>query len=66
MATEPIKGGGKYVPGKLKMWKEHIKINFDGQDVPYDIEVLKYCNATAVLKVDSLYKQGENYHPHVE
>ena len=23
-----------------------------------------YCNATAVLKIDSVYKQGKNYHPH--
>ena len=22
-----------------------------------------YCNATAVLKIASVYKQGENYHP---
>ena len=22
-----------------------------------------YCNATAVLKIDSIYKQGKNYHP---
>ena len=24
-----------------------------------------YCNATVVLKIDSLYKQGKNYHPQV-
>ena len=34
LATEPIKG--KYVYGKLKTWKERIKTNFHGQDVPYD------------------------------
>ena len=22
-----------------------------------------YCNAMAVLKIDSVYKQGKNYHP---
>ena len=22
-----------------------------------------YCNATAVLKIDSVYKKGKNYHP---
>ena len=22
-----------------------------------------YCNATAVLKIDSVYKEGKNYHP---
>ena len=61
LTTEPIKGEGKYVHGKLKMWKEHIKTNFHGQDVPYDM----YCNATPVLKIDSVYKQGRNYHPQV-
>ena len=40
------------------MWKERIKINFHGQDVPYDM----YCNATAILNIDSIYKQGKNYH----
>ena len=62
LVTEPIKG--KYVYGKLKTWKERIKTNFHGQDVPYNM----YCNATAVLKIDSVYKQGKNYHPqtHVE
>ena len=24
-----------------------------------------YCNAMAVLKIDSVYKQGKNYHPQV-
>ena len=56
-ATKPIKGEGKYVHGKLKTWKERTKTNFRGQDIPYD------CNATAVLKIDSVYKQGKNYHP---
>ena len=61
LATEPIKGEGKYVHDKLKTWKERIKTNFHGQDVPYHM----YYNATAVLKVDSVYKQGKNYHPQV-
>ena len=61
MATEPIKKGGRYVHGKLRTWKERIKTNFHGQDVPYDM----YCNATAVLKIDSVYKQGKYYHPQV-
>ena len=60
-ATEPIKGEGKYVHGKLETWKERIKTNFHDQDVPYDM----YCNATAVLKIDSVYKQGKNYYPQV-
>ena len=57
LATEPIKG--KYVHGKLKKWKKDIKINFHGQIVPCDV----YCNAKAFLKIDSVYKQGKNYHP---
>ena len=61
MATEPIKGKDRYVHGKLKTWKERIKTNFHGQDFPYDM----YCNATVVLKIDSLYKEGKNYHPQV-
>ena len=60
LATGLIKGEGKYVHDKLKMRKECIKTIFYGQDVPY-----MYCNATAVLKIDSIYKQGKNYHPQV-
>ena len=54
LTAEPIKG--KYIHSKLKMLKERIKTNFHGKDVPYDI----YCNATAVLKIDSVFKQGKN------
>ena len=55
LATEPIKKEGRYVNGKLKTWKECIKTNFHGQDVPYNM----HCNATAVLKIDSVYEQGK-------
>ena len=58
LATEPIKVKGMYVHGKLKTWKELIKTNFHGQEVPYDM----YCFGTAVLKIDSVYIQGKNYH----
>ena len=61
MATEPIKREGRYVNGKLKTWKECIKTNFHGQDVPYEM----HCNTTAVLRMDSVYKQDKNYHPQV-
>ena len=61
MATEPIKGEAKYVHGKFKMWKGRVKTNLHGRDVPYNM----HCNATAVLKIDSVYKQGKNYHPQV-
>ena len=61
LTTGPIKGEGRYVHGKLQMWKERIKTNLYCQDVPYDM----YCSATAVLKIDFVYKQGKNYHPQV-
>ena len=61
MATELIKREDRYVNDKLKTWKERIKTNVHGQDVPYNI----HCNATAVLKIDSVYKQGKNYPPQV-
>ena len=51
----------KYWHGKLKTWKERIRTNFHGQDVPYDM----HFNTTAVFKIDFIYKQGENYHPKV-
>ena len=57
LATEPIKGRCLYV--KLKTWKELMKTNFHGQDVPYNM----YCNATAVLKIDSIYNQSKDYYP---
>ena len=61
MATEPMKKEGRCVNGKLMTWKECIKTNFHSQDVSYNM----HCNATAVLKIDSVYKQGKNYHPQV-
>ena len=61
LVTGPIKGEGKYVHGKLKMQKERIKTNFHDYEVPYDV----YCNATGVLKIDSVYKQGKSYHSQV-
>ena len=60
MTTEPIKREGRYVNGKLKTWKERIKTHFHGQDVPYNMHCVKN-----VLKIDSVYKQGKNYHPQV-
>ena len=61
LATESIKREGRNVNGKWKTWKERIKINFHSQDVAYNM----HCNAMAVLKFDSVYKQGKNYHPQV-
>ena len=61
IAKEPLKREGRYINDKLKTWKERIKTNFHGQDIPYN----KRCNAAAVLKIDSVYKQDKNYHPQV-
>ena len=35
-----------------------LQSNFQDQDAPYD----KYCNATAVLKIEYVYKQSKNHH----
>ena len=61
LATEPVKGKEKYIYGKLKTWKDSINTNFHGQKVLYDV----YCNATAVLKIYSVYRQGKYHHPQV-
>ena len=42
LATEPINREDKYIHDKLRKWKERIKTNFPGHDVPHDV----YCNAT--------------------
>ena len=55
LATELIKR--KYVRDKLITWKESIKINFHGLDLPCNT----YCNAMAVLKINSVYKQSKNH-----
>ena len=47
--------------GKLKTWKERIKTNFHGQDVPYGM----YYNAKAMLKINSVYKQSKNCYAEV-
>ena len=38
----------------MKTWKKPIKKNFQGQKVSYG----RYCNASGMLKVDSVYTQG--------
>ena len=59
--TEPIKRKGKYMHSTPKKWEKHIKMNSQGQDIPYKM----YCNETGVLKVNSVYKQSKNYYPRV-
>ena len=45
----------------MKQWKDKIRTNFHGKDIPYN----QCCKATAVLKVGLVYKQGSNYYPQV-
>ena len=59
LTREPIKREGKCIHGKLKMWKERIKINFHRQDVPHHA----HCNVTAMLKIDCAYKQSKTTIP---
>ena len=59
LTTELIKEEDSYVNSKMETWTELIETKFYGQDVPYDM----HCNTTAVLKTDSVYKEGKNYHP---
>ena len=61
MVREPMKGESKHVHGKLRTWKERIKINFHGQDISCN----RYCNATALSEIDSVYKESKNYHHQV-
>ena len=37
LTTELLKGEDKYMQGKWKKWRECIKTDFHGQDVPYDM-----------------------------
>ena len=57
---DPIKEG-RYLNAKVKVWKDKIRTNFHGNKIPYN----QHCEATAVLKISSVYKQGNNYYPQV-
>ena len=61
LTAEPITEEGECMHDKRKTWKERIKANFHGQDVPYNI----YCHAKVALKIETVYKQRKNYHPQV-
>ena len=49
----------RYVNCKLKTWKEKITTNVHGESVPHEGR----CEATAILKIDSIYSQGKNFDP---
>ena len=58
--SEPVKEGC-YRNAKLNVYKDKIRTDFRGKDIPYN----QYCKATAMLKFKSMYKQGSNYYPQV-
>ena len=60
LAKDPV-NKDRYVNGKLKTWKEEISTNFHGKSVTHE----ERCEATAILKVSSVYQQGANYYPQV-
>ena len=49
----------RYVNCKLKTWKEKITTNCHGKSVPRE----ERCEATAILKTESVYNQGKNFNP---
>ena len=59
LSKESIKGEGKFKNGKLKKSKERINTNLCGQHILCSI----YCNTTAILKFEFVYRQSKNYHP---
>ena len=49
----------RYVNGKLKTWKEKITTGFRGKSVLHE----ERCEASAILKINSVYCQGINFYP---
>ena len=59
LAGEPLSNGA-YVNAKLITWDGQNRTGFQGTSQnPEDIGV---CNATGILKIGSVYRQGSNYH----
>ena len=57
MTKDPVTKD-RYMNGKLKTWKV-FTTNFYGKSVPHE----ERCEATAILKIDSVYSQGKNFYP---
>ena len=51
----------RFVNAKLKMWDNNITTDFHGACIPQNTR----CEATAILQINSVYKQGTNYYPQV-
>ena len=49
----------RFVNAKLKVWENNIKTNFHDAVIPHNTK----CEATAILQINSVYEQGNNYYP---
>ena len=58
LTKEPI-NKDRYINPKLKMYDGEIKTIFHNNPIPEN----QRCEATAILKIASVYKQGNNYYP---
>ena len=50
-----------YINPKIKQWNNEITTNFYNKGIPYN----QHCEASAVLKIASVYRQGSDYYPQV-
>ena len=58
--SEPVKEKC-YLNDKLNVREDEIRTNFHGKNIPYN----QCCEATAVLIVKLVYKEGSSYFPQV-
>ena len=55
--SEPLKQGC-YLNAKLNVYKDKIRNNSHGENIPYN----QYCKATALLKIKLVYKKVSIYY----
>ena len=59
LAGEPLSNGEVYQSRMLITWDDEIRTGFKGTSPkPEDIG---FCNATGILNIGSVYRQGSNY-----
>ena len=60
--TTEVVNKGKCINPKLNIYKgEKVAVQYYGEEVPYG----KHCEATGLLRIASVYNQGDNYWPQV-
>ena len=59
LTGEPLSNGA-YMNAKLITWDGQIRTGFQGTSL--NPEEIGFCNATGILKIASVYRQGSNYH----